>query len=99
MLWRRAERKARSDSACTGDVTTQEAAGAQAADDPEEIVLPDSAAELRQLAAEARYYGLPELEALAQAQIARVDARSARIAQIDAHDAVIQQLQALGILV
>lgn len=48
--------------------------GVKTGNSNDHVVLPDAPSELRQLCEEARYYGLPELEALAHASITQVQA-------------------------
>eukprot|EP01043_Picozoa_sp_COSAG02_P043884 COSAG02_NODE_3861_length_6130_cov_16.333112_6_plen_287_part_00 len=55
----------------------------------EPVVLPDGRSELQQLSEEARYYGLEELEALANRSLAQSQAKSVE------HDATLQQVVAI----
>jgi hypothetical protein len=50
----------------------------------DEVILPDSKAELRQLAADAKWYVLDELETMAQTQLAETQAREDKIARLEA---------------
>jgi hypothetical protein len=67
----------------------------------DEVVLPESKAELRQLAVDARWYALEELESLARAQLAETQAREetlqkqaaqiARLAETQAREETLQK--------
>jgi RNA recognition motif-containing protein len=46
------------------------------------VVLPESRRELRQLIAEARHFGLPELQTLAEAELAKTEAQAKTIQEL-----------------